>query len=289
MPLGLFLIKWDPIEGARVHAKGAVSGINLSQEQVQQIFMSHASGGKPGSKMALQIDDLSILSKFIEKKVKDKLYRLQLIIILKKDENAANFNDVLDSLEKEILSNIEKPQLKLNIIIQERFKGLKERVVKQLDADVIRKRVIKKAQKLLDENKISQAQALLSYSKTVPEQLVQSAQDGAKLRSEKKYERSVRSFEDAKKFAKMLDEPELADEFAANAKRSAEIPILEKNREKAIDAARDFLRREEFLKSAEKFKEAADLSERLGDIIGKEINNKKWEILSKYSEIESIE
>ena len=288
MPLGLFLINFDPISGMEVFAKAAIQNTNLTQEQVSSIFMSHASGQKPVEEMAIQLEGLSVASKYMERKKGNTLERLVICLVLSKGEKAEEFYGFLDSLQENIWNNIEKPQLKMTIYLQEQFKELTTEKTAELDAEVIKKRVIKRAQEMLDNNQIDRAQQLLSMSKSVPQQLVSSASDGFKFRSEKKYEKSTKSYEEAMKFAKMLIEPELAEKFKNAAKRSEEIPIMEKAREKAMDSARDHMRKEQFLKAANRYKEAAELSEKLDDIVGKEINQKKYEILSQFAEIDSL-
>ncbi|MHA1683523.1 MAG: hypothetical protein ACTSUE_21465 [Promethearchaeota archaeon] len=288
MPLGLFLIKWDPLEGPGVFGKSAVQGCDLSQDQVNQIFMSHASGKKPAARMVMQVDNLSVLSRFMERKEDNTVKRCLLVLVLNVGEKAENFDKALVELEPKIWEYVEKSQLKVNVLVSGAFNEMKKEVTSALDAESIRKRVIKRAQDLLEENKINDAQRFLSASKRVPDQLIAAQKEGFNLRLEKKYEKSSRAYEEARRFAKMLAEPELADQFDKDAKRSLEIPILEKNREKAILAAREFLKREEFMEAAKKFTEAGELSERLDDIIGMELNKKKGEILSQYSELENI-
>lgn len=288
MPLGLFLIKWDPLQGPGIFAKSSVKDYELNQDQVNQVFMSHASGKKPVERMVMQVDELSILSRFLERKENNTVQRCLLILILNKGEKPDDFDSILKDLEPKIWENISKSQLKVNILINDAFKNMKEELTATLDAEVIKKRVIKRAQNLLDENKINEAQALLARSKNLPQQLVKAAKDGFNLRLEKKYEKSVKSYEDAQKYAKMLQEPELADEFEANARRSEEIPVLEKKREKTLNSAREHMKREEFLEAAKEFKVAGELSDKLGDIVGKEINLKKHDILNQYSELDGL-
>ncbi|MFX0098186.1 MAG: hypothetical protein ACFFCS_01300 [Candidatus Hodarchaeota archaeon] len=288
MPKGMYCIIWDPVTGPNVHAKYSVQGDDLPDDTVNKIFISHAAGSKPVEKMALQIDDVSIASKFMERKEEDRMARVLLVLTLNTGEKAENFFEQLDALEGMVWDNYDKSQLKMNVLIKDAFKKMAVEVTSKLDAETIRKRVIKRAQELLDENKINEAQSLLSRSKGMPDALVRAAKDGFQLRGEKKYEKSVRAYEEAKRIAISLQEPELADTFDNDAKRSADIPVFEKARERAIEAGRDLLRREEFIQSAEKFKEASELSDKLDDIIGKEINFKKYEILSQYGELDEL-
>lgn len=288
MPIGLYCIIWDPVSGPNVYAKYTVGDPKLNEDIVNKIFISHAAGKSPVKRLSLQVDDVSIASKFMERKEKDKLARVLLALTLNKGEKAENFFEQLDALEEPVWDNYDKSQLKMNVLVKDAFKKMVVEVTSKLDAEVIRKRVIKRAQELLDVSKINEAQQLLSRSKTMPDKMVDAAKEGFQLRGEKKYEKSVKAYEDAKRLAVALREPELADTFDTDAKRSADIPVFEKSRDRAVEAARDLLKREEFIKSAEKFKEAAELSEKLDDIIGKEINFKKYEILSQFGELDEF-
>jgi hypothetical protein len=286
MPMMLALLKWDPVAGISIYAKYGMADQDLTQDQANSIFMSHASGKKPAPKLAIQLDDLSIASKFMERKNNKTVDRLILVMVLNAGEKAETFYAELDALEPVIWENIEKSPLKMNVFIQEAFAKLTSQVVAEIDADSIRKRAIKRAQDMLDSNQIDKAQRLLSNSKNMPDQLVAASEEGMRLRNEKKYDDSAKAFNEAKEYAESLQEPELADEFGKKAARSAEIPILEKSRDKILKMARDYMKKEEFLNAASKFKEAAELSEKLGDIIGKEINGKKSALLFQYAEID---
>ncbi len=288
MPLLLALLRFDPVQGMIIFASYGMSGQNLTQDQVNSIFMSHASGKKPVERLAIQLEGLSIASKFMERKTDKTSERLVLALVLNKGEKAETFYPELDALEPAVWENLPKAQLKMNVLIQESFIRLAQKVVGKLDAEVIRKRVIKRAQDLLDSNQIDLAQRLLGSSRSVPDQLVTSANEGLRLRNEKRYDESVKAYSDAKNCAMTLQEPELSDEFGRNAARSAEIPILEKGREKLLKAAREHMKKEEFLAAASKYKEAAEISDKLGDVIGKEINGKKSTILFQYNELESL-
>lgn len=284
----LALLKWDPVAGISIYAKYGMADSDLTQDQANSIFMSHASGKKPAPKLALQLEDMSIASKFMERKNNKTVDRLILVLVLNSGEKAENFYDDLDALESTVWENIGKPQIKMNMIIQEAFVKLTSQVISEIDAESIRKRAIKRAQDLLDSNQIDKAQRLLSNSKTQPDELVAAADEGLRLRNEKKYDESARSYNDAKDYAESLQEPELADEFGKQAARSTEIPVLEKSREKMLKLARDYMKKEEFLNAASKFKEASELSEKLGDIVGKEINGKKSALLFQYAEIDGM-
>ncbi|HME51093.1 MAG TPA: hypothetical protein VKM55_02640 [Candidatus Lokiarchaeia archaeon] len=288
MPMMLALLKWDPVAGISIYAKYGMADSDLTQDQANSIFMSHASGKKPAPKLALQLEDMSIASKFMERKNNKTVDRLILVLVLNSGEKAENFYDDLDALESTVWENIGKPQIKMNMIIQEAFVKLTSQVISEIDAESIRKRAIKRAQDLLDSNQIDKAQRLLSNSKTQPDELVAAADEGLRLRNEKKYDESARSYNDAKDYAESLQEPELADEFGKQAARSTEIPVLEKSREKMLKLARDYMKKEEFLNAASKFKEASELSEKLGDIVGKEINGKKSALLFQYAEIDGM-
>nr|MDO8119187.1 hypothetical protein [Candidatus Sigynarchaeota archaeon] len=287
MPLGIFLSKWDPIKGLAMYAKAAVSGVDLTNDQLDKIFMSHASGTKTVEKLALQLDNLSIASRFFEKKTGNTLQRLLLTLVLNKGERAEAFYPQLDALENEIWESLPK-QLKANMVLRDAFSKLTAQVISDIDAETIRKRVIKRAQDMLDGSQIDTAQRLLSYSKSIPDQLQANATTGLKLRNEKRYDESSKAYEEAKRCASILDEKELAEEFDRQSKRSAEIPILEKAREKAIKIAREVLKKEEFVDASSKFQEAADISDKLDDIVGKEINQKKADILKQYAEIDGL-
>jgi hypothetical protein len=288
MPLLLALLRFDQVQGMMIFASYGMSGQNLTQDQVNSIFMSHASGKKPVEKLAIQLEGLSIASKFMEKKTDKTSERLVLAIVLNKGEKAETFFPELDALEPSVWEYLPKAQLKMNMLVQESFTKLAQQVVGKLDAELIRKRVIKRAQDLLDSNQIDFAQRLLGASRSVPDQLVNSATEGLRLRNEKRYDESAKAYGDAKNCAMTLQEPELADDFGRNAARSAEIPILEKGREKLLKAAREHMKKEEFLAAASKFKEASEMSDKLGDVIGKEINGKKSAILFQYNELESL-
>nr|MDO8114436.1 hypothetical protein [Candidatus Sigynarchaeota archaeon] len=288
MPLLLALLKWDPVAGMAVYAKYGMAGQDLTQDQVNSILMSHASGKKAVEKLAIQLEGLSLASKFMEKKKEKTVDRLILALVLNKGEKAESFYPDLDALEAAMWDNLPKSQIKMNMLIQEAFVKLTTQVVSKLDAETIRKRVIKRAQDMLDNNQIDKAQQLLSFSRSMPDQLVAAANEGLRLRNEKRYEDSSKSYNDAKDYANRLQEPELADDFAKNAARSGEIPVLEKSRDKALKAAREHMKKEEFINAASKFKEAAELSDKLGDVIGKEINGKKSQILFQYSEIDGL-
>lgn len=287
MPVGLFLIVFDAVKGMKIHAKHAVQGTTLSDDQVNRIFMSHASG-KDGEKMSLKVENMHITTMYMQREVNKVVERAVVAVVLNKGENPESFHDVLDDLRKDIWVNMDKPPLKMTILLQEAYTKMAQHAVTKIDPEVIRKRVIARAQDMLGSNQIDQAQQLLGLSKSIPQQLVQAHNDGHQFRAEKRYDKSQKSFEDAKRFAQMLVEPELADDFDRNAKRSAEIPTLERAKEKALDTAKDLLRREEFLGSSNKFREVADICDKLGDVVGKEINGKKAEILGKYAEIDSL-
>lgn len=282
----LALLKWDPVAGISIYAQYGMAGQDLTQDQANSIFMSHASGKKPAPKLAIQLDDLSIASKFMERKNNKTVDRLILVLVLNTGEKAENFYADLDALESNVWENIDKPQIKMNVIIQEAFVNLTSQVVSELDVEAIRKRAIKRAQDLLDSNQIDKAQRLLSNSKSLPDALVAAADEGLRLRNEKKYDESARAYNEAKDYAESLQEPELADEFSKQAARSEEIPILEKSRDKVLKMARDYMKKEEFLNAASKYKEASELSEKLGDIVGKEISGKKSALLFQYAEID---
>ncbi|MBN2152908.1 MAG: hypothetical protein JW839_15760 [Candidatus Lokiarchaeota archaeon] len=289
MPLVLALLRFDPVQGMIVYANYKMAGQpDLTQDQVNSIFMSHASGKTPVGKLAIQLEGLSIASKFMERKTDKTSERLVLALVLNKGEKAETFFPELDALEDPVWEYLPKPQIKMNVLIQEAFTRLAQQVVGKLDAEIIRKRVIKRAQDLLDSNQIDYAQRLLAASRSVPDQLVTAANEAFRLRTEKRYDESTKAYNDAKNCALALQEPELADDFGKNAARSAEIPILEKSREKVVKAARDHMKKEEFLAAASKYKEAAELSDKLGDVIGKEINGKKSTILFQYNELESL-
>nr|MDO8085583.1 hypothetical protein [Candidatus Sigynarchaeum springense] len=289
MPMLLSLLRFDPVQGMMTYAEYGMASIpHLTQDQVNSIFMSHASGKKPVEKLAIQLEGLSIASKFMEKKTDKTSERLVLALVLNKGEKAETFFPELDALEASVWECLPKPQLKMNVLIQESFIKLAQQVVGKLDPEIIRKRVIKRAQDLLDSNQIDQAQRLLGASRSLPDQLVNAANEALRLRNEKRYDESTRLYNDAKNCALTLQEPELADEFGRNAARSAEIPVLEKSREKLLKAAREHMKKEEFLAAASKYKEAAELSDKLGDVIGKEINGKKSSILFQYNELESL-
>ncbi len=287
MPLGIFLSIWDPIKGPAVYAKAAVSGTDLSNDQVNAILMSHASGQKPVEKIAIQIDKLSIASRFFEKKSGNTVQRVLLTLVLNKGERAESFFSQLDALENDIWESLPK-QLKANMVMRDAFTKLTAQVISDIDAEVIRKRVIKRAQDMLDGSQIDMAQRLLSYSKSIPDQLQANATTGLKLRNEKRYDESSKAYDEAKRCATMLDEKELAEEFERQSKRSSEIPILEKGRDKAVKLAREALKKEEFIDASAKFQEAADLSDKLDDIVGKDINQKKADILKQYAEIDGL-
>jgi hypothetical protein len=289
MPLLLALLRFDPVQGMMTYAQyGMASAPKLTQDQVNTIFMSHASGKTPVTKLAVQLEGLSIASRFMEKKTDKTSERLVLALVLNKGEKAETFYPELEALEVQVWEYLPKPQLKMNVLVQEAFTKLAQKVVGKLDAEVIRKRVIKRAQDLLDSNQIDQAQRLLGASRSVPDQLVNSANEGLRLRNEKRYDESVRAYGDARNCALTLEEPELADDFGRNSARSGEIPILEKSREKLLKAAREHMKKEEFLAAASKYKEASEISDKLGDVIGKEINGKKSAILFQYNELESL-
>jgi neutral trehalase len=214
--------------------------------------------------------------------------RYVIALLIDKNEKADQFQDSLDTMTENIWDTLSKPQLKVNIYLNEQFAELNAPPPLTLDAESIRQRVKTRAKDILDDSdQIDQAQQLLSFSKTVPEQLVQAANDGAQFRGDKKYDKSVKAYEDAKRFARMLQEVDLAEEFDRQSKRSAEIPILERNRDKAVTDAREALRREEYVTASNKFREASGLSEKLGDVVGKEINGKKADILGQYAEIDA--
>jgi len=288
MPVLLALLKWDPVAGISIYAKYGMADSDLTQDQANSIFMSHAAGKKPVPKLAIQVDDLSIASKFMERKNNKTMDRMILVLVLNAGEKAESFYDDLDALESTVWENIGKPQIKMNMIIQEAFIKLTSQVVSEVDADAIRKRAIKRAQDMLDSNQIDKAQRLLSFSKAMPDQLVAAADEGLRLRNEKKYDESSDSYNEAKGYAESLQEPELADEFGKQAARSTEIPILEKSRDKALKQAHEYMKKEEFLNAASKYKEVSELSEKLGDIIGKEINGKKSALLFQFSEIDGM-
>jgi hypothetical protein len=290
MPIGLLIIAFDPLKGPNAYATaGSVEAVD-SVDTYNSIFMGHAGSTKPVEKLVMELDDVTVVSKFIQRKKGNTMERYVLAILLDKSEKTDQFQDALDTMAENIWDTLSKPQLKVNIYLREQFSELTAPPPLTLDVETIRQRVKSRAKDILDDSdQIDQAQQLLSFSKTVPDQLVQAANDGAQFRGDKKYDKSVKSYDDAKRFAKMLQETELADEFDRQSKRSAEIPILERNRDKAMAEAREALRREEYGIASNKFREAAELSDKLGDVVGKEINGKKSEILGQYAEIDAAE
>ena len=235
---------------------------------------------------------LTLLNEFqiysILKIVDIKRKTMQIIagIILEKDINSIIHKNALEMfLEKTTPLKTESNE-KLEEFLRDTFVEYFERPEFVLDKKEIEKRLSERVKELNKSGKFEEANKFLDKIKKIPKKLYKAHSNAEKALQSNDFERSIREFQIAIKFAIELKEHELAGMYRAKIQLARKTPALLKKRDDLIEQALNGLRSDQFTKAQRSFKRAAEVSEELLDSHSAEEYALKAQALAEFIKID---
>ncbi|MCK5346264.1 MAG: hypothetical protein KAR20_22795 [Candidatus Heimdallarchaeota archaeon] len=284
MAIGSFFLA---IEDAKVIRKGLYLNAEIGTEvlgenEILRIRLRHAD-----KRFVLTLlSDFQIYSLMKIVEIKRKSMQIIVGVILAKDINSVIHKNALEMLMEKIIPLKMEPNEKLTTFLHENFSEYFERPEFILDKKEIEKRLSGRVKILNKAGKFDEANKFLDKIKKIPKKLYRAHNSAENAMQHNDFEKSIKDFQTAQKFAAELEEFELVGMYKAKIQLARKTPALLKKREDLVERALNGLRSDQFSKAQHNFKKAAEVSEELLDSRHSEEYALKAQALAEFIKID---
>jgi hypothetical protein len=284
MALGSFFLA---IEDAKVIRKAIYLHADLGSEilgenEILRIRLRHAD-----KRFVLTLlSEFQIYSTVKIVDIKRKTMQLISGVILEKDINSIIHKNALEMFMEKITPLKTESNEKLETYLRDTFSEYFERPEFVLDKKEIEKRLSERVKELNKAGKFDEANKFLDKIKKIPKKLYKAHNNAENAMQHNDFERSIKEFQTAIKYATELKEHELVGMYKAKIQLARKTPALLKKRDDLIEQALNGLRSDQFSKAQRSFKRAAEVSEELLDSRSSEEYALKAQALAEFIKID---
>ncbi len=254
----------------------------LNEDTVLKIRMRHQS-----KSLVLTIGNQFQYLSYV-KQIDVKRDTIQIVggIILSKEMNSAVHQDAVEMFTERLISSYNKNDSDLLDLCKKYFQELFDQPQLILDRKELEKRLSERVKSLNKEGNFDEAKKLLNKIEKIPLKLYAAHEIAERSMNEEDFDRALKEYQNAKRFAMELEEAPLIQMYSTKIKLAKKTPSLLKKREKLVKNALDGLRSDNFTKAQKNFKRAAEVSERLMDPRRFEEFSLKAQALAEYVKVE---
>ncbi|MCP4761073.1 MAG: hypothetical protein GY870_04775 [archaeon] len=284
MPTGCFIVEIDSNSKASlkdIYFEEDAEKIEIDDNVILQLKMGHSDKRLS----TLLRKDFSIVS-FNDKFKKGK-EQCEMItgVILKKSDDPTNFREGVKMASSIFIKNFDLDGTELQEKVKEIYDEYFETPSIILNPKQLETRLKDKVKSLNAAGKFDEAKKMLDIIQKVPTKLFEANKEAERAIKSKDYDKAEREFNKAVKFAKQLNEKEIAKGLSDKAKIVKQIPKFMEKRNKALSNAKNALRTDKIENAHKYFREAAELSKKLLDPEGAEEYNLKADCFSQYAAV----
>lgn len=285
MTLGAFFLVVD--QNAKIRKKIVYNAPNtpyiyLNDNELLKIRMGHSD------KQFV----LTILPNYqfysYKKEVREKRITIQLItgVIIGKEEDTAIHREALKMCMEQFVDKYSEDEDVLKPLMQEAFSKYFDQPELILDKQEVEARLSNRIKELNRQGKFDEAAKLLDKIKKIPKKLYRAHDLAENALKRKDFEKAQKEYENAKNYAKELNEDELVKMYSSKIAFVKRIPALLKKREELVEKAMKGLRTDNFKKAQINFMKAAEVSEELMDARRAEEYALKARALAEYVNVD---
>ncbi|MCF2139495.1 MAG: hypothetical protein K9W44_05510 [Candidatus Lokiarchaeota archaeon] len=223
-----------------------------------------------------------------KKEVREKRITIQLItgVIIGKEEDTAIHREALKMCMEQFVDKYSEDEDVLKPLMQEAFSKYFDQPELILDKQEVEARLSNRIKELNRQGKFDEAAKLLDKIKKIPKKLYRAHDLAENALKRKDFEKAQKEYENAKNYAKELNEDELVKMYSSKIAFVKRIPALLKKREELVEKAMKGLRTDNFKKAQINFMKAAEVSEELMDARRAEEYALKARALAEYVNVD---
>ncbi|MHA1584755.1 MAG: hypothetical protein ACTSVU_00675 [Promethearchaeota archaeon] len=280
MPLGNFLFIID--QGKLIRNLQFIADpsqlITIGDNEILRIRTGHAD-----KKYVLTIlPDFQILSYKKEWDIKRRIVEIIGGVILEKDVNSSIHKDALEMFVTQMSLMKDETNEVISAKLPGAFTEFFDKPQFILDKKDLEKRLSEKVKDLNKKGKFNQANKLLAKIKKIPNKLYLAHDSGEKAYNRKDFDKAIKEYKFAKKWAGELEERELVSMYKTKIDLAKKTPTLLKKLDDSVENALDSLRNDQFAKAQKWFKRASEIAEKLMDSRHAEEYSLKAKALAEY-------